>query len=207
VEAHAHACTGTRSLSALGPAGALPLLQSASEWPGVMRFSHGSSPLVARGVEPSQPRPPPAVAPHEAFHPAVASDGFNQSSLFACASRRFDPRWEPDAVAPLVRICGGGQEQSWSLLRLTRSNPGGIVASLHAMLTSAGAQCTSALPIRCRLRPPGAGRVRAPGASVPESTSACSPPALDLASSPAISICCAKVLACFYGPIRVRGNG
>ena len=32
--------------------------------------------------------------------------------------RRHHPRWEPDAVMPLVRICGGGHERSWSLRRL-----------------------------------------------------------------------------------------
>ena len=33
---------------------------------------------------------------------------------------RHHPRWEPDAVMPLVRICGGGVQQWTSLLRLFR---------------------------------------------------------------------------------------
>jgi hypothetical protein len=52
----------------------------------------------------------------------VASAGFGLSALSAGASRRPHPRWEPDAVVPLVRICGGGRERSWSLLRLYLEN-------------------------------------------------------------------------------------
>ena len=116
--AHAHAHPGTRSVSALGPAGSLPILRSAHEWPSVVRLPRGSGPLVADGAEPSQPRPPPAVAPYATLYRTVASDGFDLSSLSHGAPRRHDPRWEPDAVVPLVRICGGGHERSWSLLRL-----------------------------------------------------------------------------------------
>jgi hypothetical protein len=36
------------------------------------------------------------------------------SATFAAPT--YDPRWEPDAVIPHVRICGGGGEQPPSLL-------------------------------------------------------------------------------------------
>jgi hypothetical protein len=116
--AHAHAHPGTGSVSALGPAGAFPILRSTSERPSAMCFPCGSGSPVADGVEPSQPRPSPAMAPYATLYRTVASDGFDLSSLSHGAPRRHDPRWEPDAVVPLVRICGGGHERSWSLLRL-----------------------------------------------------------------------------------------
>src|ERR1700677_3845330 len=48
----------------------------------------------------------------------MVSTGSRLSSLSSRALGRLHPRWEPDAVTPLVRICGGGHERSWSLLRL-----------------------------------------------------------------------------------------
>src|SRR5260370_14774151 len=58
------------------------------------------------------------MAPHEAVYRALVPVGSRLSSLSSRALGRSHPRWEPDAVTPLVRICGGGQERSWSLLRL-----------------------------------------------------------------------------------------
>src|SRR6266851_4191617 len=52
----------------------------------------------------------------------MVSAGSCLSSLSSRALGRLHPRWEPDAVTPLVRICGGGHERSWSLLRLTFVN-------------------------------------------------------------------------------------
>ena len=48
----------------------------------------------------------------------VASARAYLSSVPAHAPWRYHPRWEPDAVMPHVRICGGGHERSWSLRRL-----------------------------------------------------------------------------------------
>jgi len=62
---------------------------------------------VANSPVPSQSGQPSAVAPHAALYRAVVSIGFGLSSLSSGASRRPHPRWEPDAVIPLVRICPG----------------------------------------------------------------------------------------------------
>jgi len=44
------------------------------------------------------------------------------SATFAAPT--YDPRWEPDAVIPHVRICGGGGGQPPSLLLPQRIQPG-----------------------------------------------------------------------------------
>jgi len=118
--APAHARAGTGSVPPLGPDGAFPLSRSAHEWPDAARFPHGGGSPVAYGAEPSQPRSPPAMAPHTTIYRSVASDDFDLPSLSGGAPTRHDPRPEPDAVAPLVQIYGGGHEQSWSPLRLPR---------------------------------------------------------------------------------------
>jgi hypothetical protein len=61
------------------------------------------------------------MAPHEALYCEIVPTGWCLSSLSSRALGRRHPRWEPDAVTPLVRICGGGHEQSWSLLRLSQN--------------------------------------------------------------------------------------
>src|SRR2546422_8697381 len=53
-------------------------------------------------------------------HRAVAAPCARMSSLSPEATWRRHLRQEPDAVMPLVRIRGGGYEQSSSLLRLAR---------------------------------------------------------------------------------------
>src|SRR6058998_170072 len=53
---------------------------------------------------------------------AVAAPCAHLSSLSPEATWRRHLRQEPDAVIPLVRIRGGGYEQSSSLLRLRRCN-------------------------------------------------------------------------------------
>src|SRR2546422_5136489 len=50
---------------------------------------------------------------------AVAAPCAHLSSLSPEATWRHHLRQEPDAVMPLVRICGGGYEQSSSLLQLS----------------------------------------------------------------------------------------
>src|SRR6266702_2666423 len=55
-------------------------------------------------------------------HRAVAAPCARMSSLSPEATWRRHLRQEPDAVMPLVRIRGGGYEQSSSLLRLGGSN-------------------------------------------------------------------------------------
>ena len=47
------------------------------------------------------------MAPHEALYRALVPVGSRLSSLSSRALGRSYPRWEPDAVTPLVPICGG----------------------------------------------------------------------------------------------------
>ena len=68
----------------------------------------------------AQPDRPRLLGADAAAHSAVAATCPHLSSLSPRATRRYHPRQEPDAVMPLVRICGGGYGQSSSLLRPTR---------------------------------------------------------------------------------------
>ena len=79
---------------------------------GTRRFPQGCGTPVVDGSAPSQSREPPALAPHDPSGRAVAPVGSYLPPLSSRASGRPHPRWEPDAVMPLVRICGGGHEQS-----------------------------------------------------------------------------------------------
>ncbi len=63
------------------------------------------------------------MAPHAALCCAMAPTGSCLSSLSSRAPGRSYPRWEPDAVTPLVRICGGGHGRSRSILRLRTCDP------------------------------------------------------------------------------------
>ncbi len=60
---------------------------------------------------------PGVVCAAPAYH--VASARAHLSSLSPRAPGRHHPRWEPDAVMPLVRICGGGVQRWAFLLQLT----------------------------------------------------------------------------------------
>src|SRR6267154_1036584 len=60
-------------------------------------------------AEPERPRP---LRPHAAPHHSPAASAFCLSSLSFAAHGRHHLRQEPDAGNPLVRIRGGGHEQS-----------------------------------------------------------------------------------------------
>jgi hypothetical protein len=114
---HAYAHWETGSLPTDCPSWTLPLLRGAHERTGPKLVSRSGGPPVVE--DPATPRSeaPPAVAPHAAIHPMLVSRGSYLSSLSATALGRCHPRWEPDALVAPVRICGGGREQSRSLLR------------------------------------------------------------------------------------------
>src|SRR5437867_13376365 len=88
-------------------------------------------------------------------HRAVAAPCARMSSLSPEATWRRHLRQEPDAVMPLVRIRGGGYEQSSSLLRLSsdsgsgkkvvhgRACRGGVIAGAVATDVSPGSGCRS----------------------------------------------------------------
>jgi hypothetical protein len=117
---HAYAHRGTGCLPPVGPSRTLPLLRSAHERTGPTRVLWGGRPPVVEDLATPQSEAPPTVAPHGAIHPTLVSLGSYLSPLSATAPVRRYPRWEPDALAAPVRICGGGREQSRSLLRPDR---------------------------------------------------------------------------------------
>src|SRR5262249_5602096 len=106
---HAYAHWGTGSLPAVGPNRTLPLLWSADERSGPNLVSGGSRPLVVEDLATPQPEAV-AVAPSATPYPTLVSPGSYLSSLSAGAPRRSQLRWEPDALAAHVRLCGGGRE-------------------------------------------------------------------------------------------------
>src|SRR5882762_1704355 len=96
----------------------LSILRSAHESTGADDFSIPSRLALASlavAAEPERPRP---LGSHAASHHSLVAFAFCLSSLSSAAHGRCYLRQEPDAGNPLVRIRGGGHEQSWSLLRL-----------------------------------------------------------------------------------------
>jgi hypothetical protein len=57
---------------------------------------------------------------------AQRATGAGRMRTIASAMGRLDPRWEPYAGKPHVRICAGGEEQSSSLPRPTGVGPPGF---------------------------------------------------------------------------------
>jgi hypothetical protein len=126
--ASARVYPGGRRLSALGRWGPRAVLRGPHEREQHWRLPDGYRLALVAGLEAPQPDASSGVGPDEAIHRPVASTRSHLSSLSPRALRRCHPRQEPDAVMPLVRICGGGYEQSSSLLRL-RSPSGRRVGS------------------------------------------------------------------------------
>lgn len=105
----AHAHPGARRLCACGRPWACALLRRAHERPGHLRLPpRHQRRLVASPASP-QPRQSLALATYAAPLGSLASACSHLPSLSSRASSRHHPRWEPDAVVPLVRICGGGR--------------------------------------------------------------------------------------------------
>src|SRR5437667_7663 len=89
------------------------------------RIQDGYRLALVAGPQAPQPDAPSVVGTDGAIHRPVASTRAYLSPLSPRPLRRCHPRQEPDAVMPHVRICGGGYEQSSSLLRPT-TVPGGV---------------------------------------------------------------------------------
>ena len=115
--------TGAGRLPALGRDGSRPVLGRALERPGVKgvprchRLDLVSHPAAAQSA------PPRHVDPDATPDLSMVADPAHLPSVPARALRRRDPRWEPDAVVPLVRICGGGVSREAALLRQQPDNP------------------------------------------------------------------------------------
>src|SRR5439155_5708398 len=116
---------GGRSLSALGRWGSRAVLRGSHEREQHRRLPDGYRLALAAGPQAPQPDAPSVVGTDGAIHRPVASTRAYLSPLSPRPLRRCHPRQEPDAVMPHVRICGGGYEQSSSLLRLSSDWGGG----------------------------------------------------------------------------------
>jgi RNA-directed DNA polymerase len=118
--AHASAHPRARRLSAVGRFWTRPLLRRAHERPGNKRLPPCRWLALAPCPQTAQPERSPAapVGPDETHHRPVASARSYLASISPRPARRHDPRQEPDAVIPHVRICGGGRGQPRFLLRL-----------------------------------------------------------------------------------------
>ena len=93
--------------------GARPILRRAHERPGARRLPVGSRAALVADPAPPQSEAPPAVAPDAASASTVGFRPRASAIRIRSALRRYHPRWEPDAVMPLVRICGGGYGRSY----------------------------------------------------------------------------------------------
>jgi len=87
----------------------LSTLRSAHEPTGVSIPSRLALASLVVAAEPERPRP---LGSHAASHYSLAAFAFCLSSLSSAAHGRCHLRQEPDAGNPLVRIRGGGHEQS-----------------------------------------------------------------------------------------------
>src|SRR5712691_6020522 len=95
-----------------------PLLRGAHERPGDRHVPVPGRRALAPRVGAAQSYRARLLGADAPAHRAVAAPCAHMSSLSPEATWRCHLRQEPDAVMPLVRIRGGGYEQSSSLLRL-----------------------------------------------------------------------------------------
>src|SRR6266849_10987867 len=95
-----------------------PVLRGAHEHTSAADLSVPSRAALASRAVAAKPERPRPVGSNAASHYPLAATAYCLSSLSSASHGRRYLRQEPDAVAPLVRIRGGGREQSRSLLRL-----------------------------------------------------------------------------------------
>jgi hypothetical protein len=132
----------------LGPKARTEQAVSAVAWAGIVALAEslansGASacvplpgrPAVASHVVPPQSASLPAVAPHGPLDDALASCAGHLPPVSLPTSDRHDLRQEPYAVAPHVRICGGGAGRPASLLQL----PCGVGARARSARTRSAA--------------------------------------------------------------------
>src|SRR6266478_2717474 len=108
--ARTHPRTG--QVVASGGAWTHPVLRSAHEQLGAGSFSIPSGAALASRAVAAQPERPRPLGSHAAPYQPLAATSFCLSSLSPASHGRHHLRQEPDAVVPLVRIRGGGREQS-----------------------------------------------------------------------------------------------
>src|SRR2546426_5293652 len=110
-------------MAALGRGGASAVLRGAHERPGVVHLPFpGWAALVPR-VAASSPDRSHHLGADGAARSALAASSTHWPSVSLEATWRCHLRQAPSAVIPLAGICGGGCEQSQSLLRLYTGRP------------------------------------------------------------------------------------
>jgi len=87
-----------------------PLLRRAHESTGAVAFSLPGGVALASFAVATKPERPLSLGPYAAPHHTLAADALCLSPLSPPSHGRHYLRQEPDAVAPLVRIRGGGCE-------------------------------------------------------------------------------------------------
>src|SRR5271167_2942660 len=118
-------------MAASGGAWTPPILRGAHEPTGAVDLSVPSRAALASRAVATKPEWPRTLGSYAAPHQPLVASAYCLSSLSPAPHGRYYLRQEPDAVVPLVRICGGGREQSRSLLRLNLkiwNKPAGLVA-------------------------------------------------------------------------------
>src|SRR5271167_1594899 len=130
-------------MAASGGAWTPPILRGAHEPTGAVDLSLPSRAALASRAVATKPEWPRALGSYAAPHQPLVASAYCLSSLSPAPHGRYYLRQEPDAVVPLVRICGGGREQSRSLLRLSVSRTdsrGPIFEFLRFAIPAQGAQ-------------------------------------------------------------------
>src|SRR5215467_227410 len=105
-------------MAASGRAWTRPVLRSAHESTGVDVVSVPNRAALASHAVAAQSERPRPLGPYAAPCKPLVASAYCLSSLSSASHGRRYLRQEPDAGKPLVRIRGGGCEQSRSLLRL-----------------------------------------------------------------------------------------
>src|SRR5205807_9311772 len=108
--ARTHPRTG--QVVASGGAWTPRILRCAHQHTGAAGFSVPSRMALAPRAVAAQPERPRPLGSYAAPHRSLAACAFRLSSLSPAPHGRSHLRQEPDAVVPLVRIRGGGCEQS-----------------------------------------------------------------------------------------------
>src|SRR5205823_5059686 len=110
--AHARTHPRTGQVVASGGAWTPSVLRSAHEQIGAGSFSIPSGTALASRAVAAQPERTRPLGSYAAPYHSLAAIAFCLSSLSPAPHGRHHLRQEPDAVVPLVRIRGGGCEQS-----------------------------------------------------------------------------------------------
>ena len=109
---------GPGRMAAQRAARPLPVLRSASQWPGLGAIPRPGEAALVYGASAPQPEAQGHLGADGPSGQPVAAQSANHSSSSRPTSARHYPRQEPSAVAPLAGICAGGAGQPASLPRL-----------------------------------------------------------------------------------------